>query len=436
MKYFTPTKISDNMYETPEGFLVCIGVPIARTGEMNYGEGETPLDADSKGKVVITRDESEVFRAETIASFEGKPLTITHPDEFVNPENWKHLAKGTIQNVRRGEGEFADSLIADILITDRVAIGLVKNGLREVSCGYEADYIQDEDGKGRQTNIIGNHLALVDQGRAGSDYKINDSFKGKVQMNKKFMEKLKARFGAKVIDEMEKETSEKADDSAKQTTPNSSTGAPATASDATAYDELKKMVGDLSTKIDGLMTAKDDGAADADKEPKEPKEPKEKTGDEPASMEDRMKALEAAVAKMLENQAGAGDADEEEEETDDDDFEETTMAGDTADAMSRAEILCPGIEKSKNLKSEALKGAYKTKDGKRVIDSLTGGSPDFKTPEKVDSLFVSASEVIKIMRAREQSNTKVSTYDGGESKSEPMTPERMNEINAKHFKRA
>jgi hypothetical protein len=125
MKYFVKARISENLSETPEGFLVCLGVPIARTGTQVYGPGETPLDYKD-GEVVIDRPEKEVFRPETLASFEGKPVTITHPEEFVNPENWKQLAVGTMQNIRRGEGDFADSILADLLITDRAAIELVK----------------------------------------------------------------------------------------------------------------------------------------------------------------------------------------------------------------------------------------------------------------------------------------------------------------------
>lgn len=193
MKYFVKYRISENISETPEGFLICIGVPIARTGEMVYGKDEVPLDPGDDGTVKITRDESEVFRAETIASFEGKPITIKHPEDFVNPDNWKDLAKGSMQNVRRGKGDEKNSLIADLLITDKMAIELVKNGLREVSCGYEADYVQDVKGKGKQKNIVGNHLALVNQGRAGSGYAINDH-KGADEMKKTLGDRIKAIF--------------------------------------------------------------------------------------------------------------------------------------------------------------------------------------------------------------------------------------------------
>ncbi len=67
-----------------------------------------------------------------------------------------------------------DILLADLLITDKAAIESVRAGLREVSCGYDADYEQIEPGRGRQRNIIGNHVALVEKGRCGSRCAIGD----------------------------------------------------------------------------------------------------------------------------------------------------------------------------------------------------------------------------------------------------------------------
>jgi len=247
MKYYTPTKLSENISETPEGFLVCIGVPIARTGEMEYGEHETPLEADEKGKVIISRSEEEVFRPETIASFEGKPVTITHPVDFVTPENWSRLAKGTLQNVRRGEGDQKNDLLADLLITDSVAINLVKNGLREVSCGYEAEYVQTEEGRGIQTNIVGNHLALVDEGRAGSSYAINDH-KGENKM--KLGERIKAIFAKAKGKAL---TLDEAMNLAKD-----EEGEKEEAKDwKDAYDELVKMCDAMKAQIDSMGKGKD-----------------------------------------------------------------------------------------------------------------------------------------------------------------------------------
>src|SRR5260363_78910 len=68
------------------------------------------------------------------------PSRVPVPDVLVTPQNWNTLAKGVTQHVRRGEGEQDGLLLADLLITDAFAIQQVRAGLREVSCGYEADY--------------------------------------------------------------------------------------------------------------------------------------------------------------------------------------------------------------------------------------------------------------------------------------------------------
>jgi hypothetical protein len=172
-RFYVNEFLSPRMGETSEGFLICFDTPVARTGEMIYKDGEVPVKAKN-GVVKIRRDESVVFNDETIASLTSKPITIDHPDDFVTPENWSELAHGIVQNVRRGEGEQDDLLIADLLITTEKAIELVKAGLREISLGYDADYEELEEGVGVQKNIILNHCALVDRGRAGNRCAIGD----------------------------------------------------------------------------------------------------------------------------------------------------------------------------------------------------------------------------------------------------------------------
>ena len=63
---------------------------------------------------------------------------------LVNPENWKELAVGHLQNVRRGTGDQSDLMLADLIVKDENAIQLIEDGLREVSCGYDAEYEQTE----------------------------------------------------------------------------------------------------------------------------------------------------------------------------------------------------------------------------------------------------------------------------------------------------
>jgi len=174
-RFYVSEQLSEHIGETPEGFLVCASVPLTRTGVFEYTASEVPVEASLDGTVKIQRDDDEVFAENTIASFEGKPVTINHPEGMVTPENWSELAHGIVQNVRRGQGEMSDLLLGDLLITTEKGIELVKSGLREVSCGYDAQYEQIEKGKGKQREIIGNHVALVTKGRAGSRCTIQDS---------------------------------------------------------------------------------------------------------------------------------------------------------------------------------------------------------------------------------------------------------------------
>jgi uncharacterized protein len=437
MRYFAPTKISENMRETPEGFLICIGVPIARTGEMIYDRSEIPLEPDDTGKIKVMRLADQVFRPETIASFEGKPVCITHPTEDVTPENWKDLAKGEMVNVRKGEGEWADSLLADLLIKDKMAIGLVKSGLREVSCGYDADWMQEKPGTGWQENIYGNHLALVSQGRAGHDYRIADSKKGKAE-DMKVIDKLKAHW-AKANDDAQK-IIDAATAEGQMSEPNSATGKPAEAKDAMAYDAMMKSMDAMKKTMDAIAE-KLAGKKSGDEDPAEAVE--ETGGDETpaASMEDRLKACEEGLATLLEKMsmnAGNDEMEEEDngEEVEDEDFEESTMVGDSAhdEVLARAEILSPGIAAGKNLEVRALKAAYGTKEGKKVIHMITGGrAPAFDSADKVKTMFRTAAEIMKVTRSKDLGRTKTSARDAGDPKSEPMTPEMINKKNADFY---
>lgn len=171
---FTTESISPRMEKTPEGFLLCRDVPISRTGVFGYSELESGIKGVG-GIVKMTRSAEELFKPDVIRSFEGKPVVIGH-SSFVDPSNWKERSIGLVQNVRPGEGEQSSMLMADLLLTDAKGIQLVESGrLREVSCGYDAEPVEDGIGQGHQVGIVGNHVALVPKGRCGDACKIRDS---------------------------------------------------------------------------------------------------------------------------------------------------------------------------------------------------------------------------------------------------------------------
>lgn len=192
--YYT-SKISENLEETPEGYLIARNVPIARTGPQDYKVSDLPqdtarelgLDTSNPGaSITIYRPPEEVFHPDTLKSFEGKPLTKTHPQEFVDPHTYREVAMGHVQNVRKGsqqlegddEGAGEWPVIADIIVTAEPLLSLVKNGsMRELSCGYDFGIKRNEDNPRLidQCAIVGNHVAVVPHGRAGSSVRIIDA---------------------------------------------------------------------------------------------------------------------------------------------------------------------------------------------------------------------------------------------------------------------
>lgn len=170
-------KLSANIAKTPEGFLICKNVPIARTGYQQYLESELVEDGNPTELVNVYRSPNEVFSTATLASFEGKPVTNGHPDVDVTPQNYKIFSKGHVQHVRIGKGDDSDKILADLYITDQDLIDAIQNGKREVSAGYYAEDKEDETGRICQTKIRGNHVAVVDEGRAGKSVCIRDAKK-------------------------------------------------------------------------------------------------------------------------------------------------------------------------------------------------------------------------------------------------------------------
>ena len=176
--------ISEHLVKTQEGYLICYAVPINRTGTQVYSAGELGLDGDPERPVTVYRLEEDVFAPAALASLEGKDITRGHPPEMLNAENQAGYSKGHLENVRR-DGE---NTVADLVIKDPSLISDVENGvLREVSCGYNCNF-EPYQGGYKQTHIIGNHVAVVPRGRAGSTVSIKDAA-GQAEKGLKHMKK-------------------------------------------------------------------------------------------------------------------------------------------------------------------------------------------------------------------------------------------------------
>lgn len=344
--YYTPDRVGMKTSKTPEGFLVCEGVPIARVGEMLYADGELEgLESGKDGILRVTRGEDVVFDPMTISSFNGKPVTNDHPDEEVTPENWRKLAVGYAQNPRRGEGRDSDLLLADLIITDPVAIKDIESGKKEVSCGYQAEYEQDEPGKARQKSIQGNHIALVKSGRCGPMCAIQDEapkhMAKKAKINGVLDRLMHLVKGTKDNETIEKEF-------------------------AAAKGELED-AGDEDRDVHIHINANGTPAASEGSAEVEDEDPADGEVSELEALKQQVAQLSEIVAKLTKAEKSEAeshadlltddegteadkDQDEDEDEGDDEDESEGQMTNDSAhilelkSTIALAEILAPGIK--------------------------------------------------------------------------------------------
>lgn len=169
------SRISDHISKTPEGFLICRDVPIARVGVQEYLGREIGQDDRPDDVFRVERPADEVFSPAAIASFEGKVICEDHPCEDVTAENYAQFARGICRDVRKGAGEYEGCLMADLIIHDGALVRTVQNGKREISCGYNCLWIPTGDHTLVQREIRGNHVAVVDKGRAGHSVAIHDN---------------------------------------------------------------------------------------------------------------------------------------------------------------------------------------------------------------------------------------------------------------------
>ncbi len=151
---------------TEEGFLVDRPV-LTSTGIFEYKNPDGSVRRE-------LRLPEEVFAPESLASYRGKPIIITHNAGLITKDNVQREAVGTILSEGYQDG---DNVRAEIIIhnTDRMK----EAGLKELSCGYN---LETEESPGTwngqpydaiQRNIRINHLALVFEARAGEQARLN-----------------------------------------------------------------------------------------------------------------------------------------------------------------------------------------------------------------------------------------------------------------------
>ena len=446
--------LGNKQAQTPEGFLLCKDVPIARIGTQDYLNEEIPeIEGGKDGVIKVERLPDDVFHPDTIASFEGKPVVDDHPDAPVDPSTFKEHVVGVTINVRRGAAAYDDLLLADLLIMDADAIAAVRAGKREVSCGYDAEYEQRGPGKARQYQIIGNHVALVDRGRCGPRCAIGDEEMAKAK-KPSVMDRLRAAFltnDKKAFDEVAEEAEGMMDE------------------EDPSGPGVHVLVHSGPSGVTSMAPTSDE---------KEEEEEKEKDAD---PVEARFKKIEDSIAQMAstmdkwmktkdaekgekevaeegehEAEGEVEDAETEEEEEEQEEEEEEAegdkkpnmkdslpLKSEYRSVASGAEILVPGIRiptfdgksSAKSVKDSicllrrrALAAHARTTDGASAIKTLTNKETlDLKkmTCDGVSILFSGAVGLAKARNASKQINLDRVIKDG----SKPRAPQSIDELN-------
>lgn len=390
MKYFFKTRLGNTRFQLADGSVLFKDVPIGRTGEQEYDATERPeLVPDARGKVIVRRTPEEVFSERAMASFEGMAVTIGHPRDFngeiifVTPENWRQLANGHIQNVRRGQGSESDLLLADVIVKTPEGLQAIDDGDDEVSCGYDADYEQISPGLANQSAITGNHLALVPNGRAGFRCKIGDAMPSTTK--NWFTRLLKAR---------------KTNDAAEM---------------ASLIDNPPdNMTGDN----DDVTSSMTPGGVVINLSPQAPMPAPTLpvTTDAEEDIPEWGKALIAAVAKLTPATPTTVDEDEDEKGE--------VEGAVTGDAAYRADLIQPGIQLPAKAKPTAFKRQILAAADQSLVRSIVGDA-DVTSLKKatVDMAFNAVSELAK------NRNTAAKTADGFRSMN-TNTTKTIAEINA------
>lgn len=166
------------------GWMEVKNTPISKVGvfpylgrEIKREPGQPPLDPDKIYQVF--RPPEELARDETINSFKLLPFVDDHT--VLGVDGIPAEAKG-IQGIL-GEQIYFDApyLRGNLKVHSDTALSQINAGKVELSPAYYCDWPEEGgtyDGQPyqfTQRNIIGNHLALVKEGRTGADVAVQDS---------------------------------------------------------------------------------------------------------------------------------------------------------------------------------------------------------------------------------------------------------------------
>jgi hypothetical protein len=382
---------------------------------------------------------------------------------------------GTVLNPRRGETHQNDLMLADFLITDPDIIEAILNDeIREVSSGYDCDYEEIGPGRGRQTNIIGNHVALVDKGRCGPRCAIGDH-----EMKRKditpTVRQLLGRTTA--LDRMRTAFQTKDEEAFQNALAEVISGDEEAEVHASGeLEEIQELLGELCADADerngctsgdaGICTVMKDGKIkDSYKKSMDRRMKDRKVRDEAEAKEKEKADKEAADQRMRDAANGEEESEREEnaEEREEEKARDKKRGGKDAamttdskalegvyrETLSYAEILAPGIrfptfdgranakltqDALCMLRRRSLEKALGNDDVSPIIRSFTGDSPGIKDLKcgDIETMFRGAAELVKQHNTRDGGRSLVKTTNNMVTNGGPMKTPTIAEINKRN----
>ena len=157
--------------------------PLSKKGIFQYSGRSISPECEPDRIYNVYRPAEELATEECINSFKLLPWIDNHvmlgsEDEGLTPAEAKGI-QGVIGEDVYFDGEY---LKGNIKVFSEAMSNLIANGKKELSCGYRCRYeyapgiYNGEAYDYVQREIRGNHLALVEQGRMGSDVAVLDHF--------------------------------------------------------------------------------------------------------------------------------------------------------------------------------------------------------------------------------------------------------------------
>lgn len=160
-------------FDEKSGYLYCNDVVLGNVG-VQYYKGYELGFSDRNATIEVHREESDVFDEISLESLKGKPVTLRHPKKLLDSDTTTDHIRGAIYGEPRRDG---DNIVCDLVIYDRELIDLVapegedgeralSKEFRDLSLGYKAKLVPlDKPNTYKQTNILYNHVAVLEAGR-------------------------------------------------------------------------------------------------------------------------------------------------------------------------------------------------------------------------------------------------------------------------------